>query len=240
MRFALCLVAAGSMLFAACSSGDDGDDAASTDTTLVVATTEASAETTEVAAATTEAPPTTVAEASTTTAEAPTTTTTEAPPTTVDPGPTGLSLSPDGLGVLTFGTDADIALEFLSGIFGPPTTDSGWVTASSSPFGVCPGTEVRGVTYGPLTVLFGDVAGDGEQAFHTWDYSDNGLGDVYGLRTPSGIGLGSTQDDIAAAAADAEFFEDEVFGETANFQQTYAALNDGDVTYLSGGASCGE
>lgn len=241
MRFVLCLAVVGTLLFAACS-GDSGSDDSSDGaaTTLVVSTTSGeTAETTEAPVETTEAPTTTEAAAeTTTTTTAPTTT--EAPPTTVDPGPTGLSLSPDGLGALRFGTDADTALEFLGGIFGPANADSGWVQASSSQFGVCPGTEVRGVTFGPLTVLFGDVDGDGARAFHTWTYADNGLGDVFGLQTPSGVGLGSSQDDIAAAAADAEFFEDEIFGETASFQQTFASLDAGTVSYLSGGANCGE
>lgn len=142
--------------------------------------------------------------------------------------------------MLRFGTDADAAIEFLGGIFGPPTSDSGWTTAGSSPFGVCPGAEVRGVQYGPLTVLFGDVDGSESREFHTWTYSDSGIGDVYGLMTPGGIGLGSTSSDIAASAADAEFFSDEVFGDTADFQQLFASLDGDEVTFLNGGAGCGE
>ena len=248
-RLLAALLVVGVLAFAACSGdGDDSDGA--TDTTLVTTTAEAASETTaapattEAAATTTsetEAPTTTAEAEETTTTEATTTTstttTTEATTTTVDPGPTGLALDDDGLGILRFGTDSDTAIEFLGGIFGPPTDDSGWVAAPTSPFGVCPGTEVRQVTYATLRVLFGGAAD--EREFFSWNYVDAGDGDVFGLTTPSGVGLGATGEQISAADPGAEFSDDE-FGSTARFDGVFGALDAGVVTYLQGGVGCGE
>ncbi len=229
-----------SLVAAACSgSGDSG----ATATTVAASTGNGAADTTSplpattADAATTEAPTTTVPETTTTT-EAPTTTTTLAVTTTAAPGPTGLSLLGDGLGIMRFGVDAESAIEFLGGIFGPPADDSGWIDSFSG-FGTCPGTEVRGVRYGPLTVLFGGQAND--RVFFSWDYSDQGGGDVFGLTTPAGIGLGATATEVSATYPAAEFFSDELFGDGSRFADVFATMNDdGAVSYLKGGTGCGE
>ena len=229
-----------SLLAVACSDSDDsGASAATTDASASdnAADTTGPLPATTAAPATTEAPPTTVPEATTTTA-GPTTTTTSTTTTTAAPGPTGLSLLGDGLGIMRFGVDAESAIEFLGGIFGPPTDDSGWIDSFSG-FGTCPGTEVRGVTYGPLTVLFGGGAND--RIFFSWNYFDQGGGDVFGLTTPAGIGLGATAAEVSATYPTAEFFSDELFGDGSRFADLFATMNeDGAVRYLSGGTGCGE
>jgi hypothetical protein len=235
MRLRILAVSFASLLVLAGCGGsndsDSSDDGSGTTIETSVSTTAGDVvETTEAA---TEATTSTTEEATTTT----TSTTEEPTTTTIAPGPTGLSLSGDGLGLLRFGTDADVAVEFLGGIFGPPASDSGWIDSFSG-FGTCPGTEVRGVTYGPLTVLFGGP--DNDRTFFSWNYFDQGNGDVFGLTSPAGVGLGSSADEVAAAYADVEFFEDEVFGETATFGTLFASLEEGVVTYLSGGIGCGE
>jgi len=203
-----------------------GDDAAATTIPLpaTTASTEASTTTVPETTTTTEAQTTTVPETTTT--------------TTAAPGPTGLSLLGDGLGIMRFGVDAESAIEFLGGIFGPPADDSGWIDPFSQ-FGTCPGTEVRGVRYGPLTVLFGGQAND--RAFFSWDYFDQGDGDVFGLATPGGIGLGATAAEVSATYPAAEFFSDEVFGDGSRFDDVFATMDDdGAVRYLKGGIGCGE
>ena len=176
------------LLIAVLSACSDSDDSSS-ETTFATSTSEATGTTEAGASTTTASSQTTTTEANTTTtaAEAETTTTTT-PPTTVDPGPTGLSLHGGGLGPVGFGRDVDTVLEYMGGIFGPATEDSGWVDSFSG-FGTCPGSEVRGVTYGSLQLLFGGP--DDDRTFFSWAYFDHGNGDVFGLRTPLGIGLGS-------------------------------------------------
>ncbi|MEZ5280377.1 MAG: hypothetical protein R2770_07870 [Acidimicrobiales bacterium] len=227
------------LLIAVLSACSDSDDSSS-ETTFATSTSEATGTTEADASTTTAASQTTTTEANTTTtsaAEAETTTTTT-PPTTVDPGPTGLSLHGGGLGPVGFGRDVDTVLEYMGGIFGPATEDSGWVDSFSG-FGTCPGSEVRGVTYGSLQLLFGGP--DDDRTFFSWAYFDHGNGDVFGLRTPLGIGLGSSPAEIADAYPDAEFDEgDESLPPSARFGDMWATLDADAVTYLSGGLSCGE
>jgi len=237
------LLLVASLVAAACSGGSGNGDSGATATTVASSAGDGASDTTAplpattIAGTNTETPTTTVPETTTTT-EAPTTTTSSAATTTAAPGPTGLSLLGDGLGIMRFGVDAESAIEFLGGIFGPPADDSGWVD-SFSQFGTCPGTEVRGVVYGPLTVLFGGQAND--RVFFSWDYVDQGGGDVFGLTTPAGIGLGATAAEVSATYPAAEFFSDEVFGDGSRFAGLFATMDaDGAVNYLNGGIGCGE
>ncbi len=226
------------VILAGCS-GDSDDASSETTSAPEEATTSAPSNTTTTAAAssTSEEPATTTEPVESTTTEAAPEAT--APPVTVDPGPTGFSLHGGGLGPVTFGLDADTVTEFMAGVLGPPADDSGWIN-SFSQFGTCPGSEVRGVTYGSLQILFGGP--DDDRTFFSWAYFDQGAGDVYGLQTPEGIGLGSTQATIEAAYPGTEFYEaDEVFPASGRFANMWATFdNAGAVMYISAGSGCGE
>ena len=229
------------LLVAACSDSS-GESAPSTIIVSTTATTDTTAAptTTEPASTTSTTEATTTTEAATTTTVADSTTTTAAATTTTsDAGQSELLLRPSGVGPVRFGSRPEPAAEFLRGALGQPTDDSGW-TGSFSVFGTCPGTEVRGVSFGPLTVLFGDP--NGSREFYAWMYDAFSSSDLFGLTTPSGIGLGSTRADIEAAHPSAEFFDDtEPFPPSANFDGFLATFDDaGVVQYLAAGMLCGE
>ncbi|MCP3934502.1 MAG: hypothetical protein GY708_03925 [Actinomycetia bacterium] len=231
------LVATVAALAILAGCGGDSDDT-STDTTQApdaTATSTPGSTTSTTATSTTATESTETTEPTTTTEAAPQTT---APPVTVDPGPTGFSLHGGGLGPVTFGLDAATVTEFMGGVLGPPGSDSGWVD-SFSQFGTCPGSEVRGVTYGSLQILFGGP--DDDRTFFSWAYFDQGAGDVYGLQTPEGIGLGSTREVIDAAYPGTVFHEADVIPASASFSNMWATFDDaGVVMYISGGSGCGE
>ena len=147
-------------------------------------------------------------------------------------------LHTNGVGPLAFGAGPDAAIEFIGGALGPVTDDSGWVESFTSPFGVCPGAVVRGVSFGSLTLLFGDP--DGRREFYAWSYSGFS-GDTFGLVTARGIGLGSTADDIVAAYPGTDVVpEDDVVGSFADTVDGRFFLDDGAVNGMYGGAACGE
>jgi hypothetical protein len=116
-------------------------------------------------------------------------------------------LGPDGLGVTQFGDDPETAVAALSGRYGTPEQDTGWVSAFDSPFGVCPGDTVRGVTWGQLTVLFTDGTTDygaaGRQHLFGFGVRARGEDPVpeygQGPQTAEGVGVGSTVADLRAA-----------------------------------------
>jgi hypothetical protein len=200
------------------------------------------------APSTTAVPSTTVFEQSTT--DLPTTTT-QAPTTTTAAEPESVDLELDGVGPARFGDDAEVALAALTALLGEPNDDSGWVPAFTSPFGVCPGVEVRGVRWGPLRVLFGDQ-GTAARTMFTWVYASGllpageAVGAAGGLQTPEGIGLGSSIADlelgypevVVSTGIYGPTFDTAVF---AGYAGTISSDGiDGFVTSLVGGAPCGE
>lgn len=225
------------LILTACSGNDDtADPPASIATSTTTTTT----------APTTTAPPTTEeAPTATSTIVAPTTTsaptTTAAPTTTTTaPGPGGMSISSTGIGPLVFGSSPEPSIEFLEGALGPATDDSGW-GPSFSVFGTCPGSEVRGVTFGPLVVLFGDP--EGVRTFYGWRYSAFGSADTFGLTTPADIGLSSSIADVIAAHPGTVIHPaDEITHvRTAFFGDLFATFDDDDIVqYLSGGLPCAD
>lgn len=176
-------------------------------------------------------------------------TTTTAAPTTVAPEP--VVLRPDGVGALPFGTEAEVMLTYLTARLGTPNVDSGWVAAPSSPFGVCPGSQVRGLRWGPLQVLLGDE-GNATRHLFSWVYAtallpaNEPVGAAGGLQTPEGIGLGSSIADLFAAFPSLTVSTD-VYGPTystgglVGYAGTLSSEDiDGFVTSLVGGRYCGE
>jgi hypothetical protein len=211
-------------------------------TTTLAGTT---APTTTVAATTTAAPTTTVTP-TTTTALPPTT----PAPTTTTP-PVDLTLRPDALGPMALGVEAEAAIQYLTAILGPAATDTGWVEAFSSPFGVCPGNEVRGLEWGPLLVIFGDGTGAPGAArtflAYTYGLSDGvvqGSGPG-GLRTLQGLSVGATVAELKSLHPGTEVFDEDVLGASyLTPDGMYGILSDvsdgGIVVTIHAGTTCGE
>ena len=201
---------------------------------------------------TTIAPPvTTVAPATTTAA------TTTAPPTTVSASTTTatsvqaaskLVLSDTGLGDAAFGADPDEVVSYVRSILGPPTNDSGWVDPLQT-FGVCPGNEVRGVTWDDLQLLFSDesIVLKGRRHFFNYVYGPASGSTVQpeGMRTATGVGIGSTIADLRAAYPNVQVYPEEIFGPyfviNENFTGFLTGVADTDtIISFIGGLGCGE
>lgn len=138
---------------------------------------------------------------------------TSSPPPTVDaPLPSPLVLHTSGIGPFAVGDEPDTVIEGISSTVGGPDRDSGWID-SDSVYGRCPGATMRAVGWGSLFLVF--VEDNGTQALYTWtygfDHETGARGDPrgLGLRTTSGIGLGSSRSDIIAAHGNAVTFEDD-------------------------------
>ena len=189
---------------------------------------------------------TSVVETSTTAVGATSTTFAEA--TTVPVG-ASITLRPDGVGDALFGAEPEGVIAYLRGLLGPPSTDSGWVSAVQR---TCPGTEVRNVTWGDLALLFGDQSNVStlRRHFFAWSYGPP-AGEViapFGLVTaaPALIGIGSTVSQLRAAYPSAVIFAgDELVGPWAKISEGLVAYltNTGPagvVTSFVGGTGCGE
>ncbi len=235
-------------------------------TTAATTTTLAETTTTTVAETTTTAAPTTTTEATTTTS----TTTTLAATTTAASECAGLEdlqgpidnfvfLDVDGIGTLTeFGDRDEDVITTLTCLLGEPDEDSGYVD-SFSVFGTCPGTEVRGVRWGPLLTIFGDgmLFGSEDREFYNWRYGGAGVDDDLGLTFPdTGLGIDTTVAELQAEyGGDVEIFEDERTGggafligerqvEEVDFPEIFGLLTDtapeGTVEFIESGYFCGE
>ena len=123
------------------------DTSTTTSSTIAASTTLATTTTTQLPVTTTAAPETTVAPETTQPAETTT--------TTIAPG-ASLILGPSSLGAAEFGTDPEAVITYVSSLIGPPSADSGWTDAITGGFGICPGNEVRGVSWNDLLLLFSD------------------------------------------------------------------------------------
>ncbi len=222
--------------------GACGGDDETVDTTLPpVVTTAATTSTT--------APPTTTSTTTTSTTSTTTsTTTTSTTTTTTVPAAAALVLSGEGLGDALFGTAPDEVVSYVQAILGPPTADSGWADPFSA-FGVCPGTEVRGVTWGDLTLLFSDESdvAAGRRHFFSYTYGPPfGAGiQPAGMRTEEGIGVGSTLADVRAAYPGVEVFPPDIAGPYFVVDERLGGFLTGTeeadtVLSVSGGIGCGE
>ena len=239
------LVALLGVVVAAC-----GNDAAPPATTLapfVTAVTTTS--TTEPLASTTTRAPVVTLPPDTTTS----TTTTTVPPSTSSTSTTvgravALVLRDDGLGDALFGTDPEAVIDYVTAIVGRPTADSGW--ADPFQFGVCPGTEVRSVAWGDLTLMFSDksVVLTGRRHFFTWTYGP-AFGpaiDPGGMITDAGLGVGATVAQLRTAYPDIRINPaDEILGPWFAISDEFTGLLTGTsdtdvVTAFTGGIPCGE
>jgi hypothetical protein len=240
---------------AACGGSDDGVAGPTTKLTLLptTTTTQPVATTTTVETSATVEPTTTLAvptEVSTTSEPAPTTT---AVP--VDPAVAALVLSDDGIGAAVFSGDPDGVVAYLSSFVGPPTADTGWV----DPFEIsaCAGTQLRVVSFGSLSLTFGDVSPvlQGRPHFFAYTYGAynfDGTTVVVVDQTPprliteNGVGLGT--DLVALEAAHpglelnpADDFFPETFVVNDNLRGAINGLADDSVVVsIIGGQDCAD
>ncbi|HVL81647.1 MAG TPA: hypothetical protein VM840_08655 [Actinomycetota bacterium] len=183
--------------------------------------------------------------------------TTRPSPTPVagSPQPETLTLAPDGIGVARFGEDPDVVVAAVTQRLGEPTSDSGW-GASSGAFGTCPGTELRVVRWKSLFVYLGN----GETSYaaagtrHLFSYMDSRYDErgretePTGLKTDSGVGVGSTVSALRGAHPEAEVQDDPTFGprwrvETpsgALFGNVTGTADTDTISSVHGGEECGE
>jgi hypothetical protein len=226
-----------------CSGGDDSDAATTTPAPVTTA-----APTT---AAPTTAAPTTLAP----TTSSPPTTDAPAPPST-EPGSTSTSEPPgaalvlreDGLGDALFGADADGVIDYITSVLGVPTDDSGWADPFAN-FGICPGTEVRGVTWGDLQLLFSDqsVVASGHRHFFNYVYGPpvGATINPEGLRTADGLGIGTTVAELRRVHSGVQVYPEEIYGPyfvvDENLSGFLTGVTDADqVISFIGGIGCGE
>lgn len=240
-------VAAVGLLITACNGSDapsgGSDGAPSADPTIILPTTTTS---------TVPASTTTTSTTSTTTTTSTTSTTTTAPEltTTTEPSPgvDALVLTTVGIGSAEFGADPEGVIGYVSSFLGAPTGDTGWV----DPFtiGPCSGNELRQVSWGSLTLTFGDVSNVVQDRRHFFAYGYGVDGQIgvppLGLETDRSITVGSRVIDLLAAYPgvilnpEDDFFAPS-FTVNDNLRGFLTGLADDDtVTVILGGIGCGE
>lgn len=167
---------------------------------------------------------------------------------TTTPGLEDLVLKGGGIGDVRFGVDPDGVISYMKKRLGEPDEDSGYID-SYSQFGSCPGSRVRGVRWGDLLLLFGDESTviDGRLHFFSWKYgpASKSRVDPFGLKTESGITLGSSVADLRRLHPGVQVFSDEIFGAGFEIERTLSGSlsstdRSGLVTVLYGGITCGE
>ena len=206
--------------------GDDSTspDSASTSSSVAVATSTSVL----VADTTTTVPVTTAVPTSTSTStSSPASTSTTS--TTVAPG-AELILRPNGIGDAAFGADPDGVIAYVTSIIGASTVDTGWVDPLS--VGACPGTELRQVFWGDLTLQFSDqsTVTTGRRHFFSYVYGPTFGAQIApaGLKTEAGIGVGSTVAELTGTYPSAVVNPGDDFGGPNFF------INDGLAGFLSG------
>jgi hypothetical protein len=230
------LLLVGGLILSACGGSDD-DTASTTEFTLVVPTSSTT---------TTSTTTTTTTSTTTTTTLAPTTTV--APSTTVaDPAVSELLLSGDGIGTAGFGADPNGVVEYINSYLGPPTNDTGWIDPLT--IGLCSGDELRQVSWGVLTLLFGDVSEivEGRRHFFGYGYGEQGeIGSApVGLQTTRGVMIGSRVVDVRAAYPAATINPEDDFTPPFFFVNDSlrgfltGVSDDATVTAILGGGDCG-
>jgi hypothetical protein len=157
-------------------------------------------------------------------------------------------LRPNGLGDAAFGAEPDGVIAYVSSIIGAPTVDSGWIDPLS--VGACPGTEMRQLVWGDLTLQFSDQSSitSGRRHFFSYVYGPAFGAAIApaGLKTDAGIGVGSTVAELMGTYPSAVINPGDDFGGPNFF------INDGlagfltgitptdTVTSVLGGQGCGE
>jgi hypothetical protein len=229
---------------------DDGEAAATTTTAVET--------TTSVGETTTSVGETTTSVGETTTSVGETTTTVEDTTTTTEPLPP-LILADNGIGGVEFGASPEDTISYATAVLGAPATDTGWVDGPTSPYGVCPDPDVRGVEWGTsasgfgaaLTLLFTNADTTHASGEHFFGYYYFG-GDP-ALATEGGVTYGSTNAELQTAIPSAVIQEDPFDPAGGAWQSDVnpADMNllwgfstsmapDGTLTSVNGGSTCGE
>ncbi|HEX5630472.1 MAG TPA: hypothetical protein VFY15_02305 [Acidimicrobiia bacterium] len=217
--------------------GDDSGGLPLESTTTVIATT-------TTAGTTTTAAPTTTAEPTTTTA---------APTTTTVPALPPIEFRPDGIGFADFGDDAAAVIGNAIGLFGEPSSDSGWLAGGFGDYGVCPGDFFRQVYFlgDSLMLMFSDVdyfAPGGVDNFIHYSYS--GATPIT-AGPPVSIDVGTTVSQATAIwpgatveGGDPLYGDVFYFDPGPGFEYLFATLTgtgaSDTIEYVSGGVGCGE
>ena len=161
----------------------------------------------------------------------------------------GLDMSAEGLGNALFGAEADGVLDYVKGILGKPTDDTGWQdpAALGAP---CPGTRIRFVSWNDLSIQFSDdsPAASGFDHFASYSYGPprTGTVDPFGVTTAKGIGIGSTVAELRAAYPEATVsVADDISGPSFFIQEGFSGFltgtTDADaIISFVGGYGCGE
>jgi hypothetical protein len=171
-----------------------------------------------------------------------------APSTTVaDPAVQELLLSGDGIGTAGFGADPDGVIEYMNSYLGPPSNDTGWIDPLT--IGLCSGDELRQVSWGVLTLLFGDVSEvvQGRRHFFGYGYGEQGeIGSTpLGLQTTRGVTIGSRVVDVRAAYPAVSINPEDDFTPPFFFVNDSlrgfltGVSDDATVTAILGGGDCG-
>jgi hypothetical protein len=237
IRRLFALVVLGALALTAC--GGSGDDTAPTTEFTLLPTTTSTPPTSSTTTTTTS---------TTTTSTTSTTTTTVATSTTVaDPAVSELLLSGDGIGTAGFGADPDGVVEYINSYLGPPSNDTGWIDPLT--IGLCSGDELRQVSWGVLTLLFGDVSEvvQGRRHFFGYGYGEQGeIGNApVGLQTTRGVTIGSRVVDVRAAYPAATINPEDDFTPPFFFVNDSlrgyltGVSDDATVTAILGGGDCG-
>jgi len=160
-----------------------------------------------------------------------------------------LVLGGAGIGSAALGTDPDAVVQYVTSLLGGNTADSGWVDPDT--FGFCPGSSVRRVDWGVLSLLFADASdlATGRRHFIGWEYGRLGeIGDEPArLHTAGGVRLGSRVADVAAEFPEVSILEGDPelelpdqFYVDDSFSGWLSGVADDDfVTVMFGGFRCG-
>jgi hypothetical protein len=168
--------------------------------------------------------------------------------TTPDPAAAALVLSGEGIGSAEFGSEPEAVISYVGSFLGAPTNDSGWIDPLS--VGACPGTEIRFVDWGTLSLVFGDASQvmQGRRHFFAYYYGSAGEigGAPTGLATERGITSGSRVIDVIGAYPGVSINpEDDVsapfFYVNDNLRGFVTGVeDDSTVTVILGGIGCSE
>ncbi len=131
----------------------------------------------------------------------------------------------------------------LTSTLGEPDEDTGWQPAAGA-FGTCPGSRVRVVRWGGLTVLFTDGASDFGSGEHFFQWRQ--MPGAPPVATVRGLGAGATRTDAEALYDEVTTYEDELVGGPVLEVQVEGGrligfLDDaGVITSIEAGMPCGE
>lgn len=149
--------------------------------------------------------------------------------------------------VAPFGITRSAAVSPITLVLGSPIVDTGPIDPFSV-YGTCGGAQLWAVEWPGLVLLFSDD-GEGPQSFElaTWRvYRQEGVTALdEGLPTTvTGLGLGSTLDEVLDVFPDGDrFFDELAFGEAVSVddQLWFIAGDEADVvTFIEAGFLCGE